>query len=149
MAASLHLVLFKHRRELRILGCEDDGIEQHENLLLHGVNVLHVLDEFCAKLILLIHIRFLLALILFCCSTETVPDFSPNGRERRVRAIELRSPYDYVFLMGFGRGGPCDVVSLCFLRYESRTTKALKLHFSALLSEDGARDVRFERALGT
>jgi hypothetical protein len=117
--------------------------------LLHGVNVLHVLDEFCAKLILLIHIRILLAPYTLCCSTETVPDYSPNGRERRVRAIGLRSQDDYVPLMDFGRGGPCDVVSLCFLRYESRTTKSLKLHFSALLSEDGAQDVRFERALRT
>src|SRR5215210_9529630 len=60
MAAGLHLMLFKHRRELGILGCEYDGIKHQENVLLHGVNVLHVLDELCAKLILLIHLPFLL-----------------------------------------------------------------------------------------
>jgi hypothetical protein len=30
-------------------------------------------------------------------------------------------------------------------RYESQTTKSLELHFSALLGDHGARDVRFER----
>ena len=34
-------------------------------------------------------------------------------------------------------------------RYESQTTKSLELHFCALLSEDGVRDVRFERVLCT
>ena len=34
-------------------------------------------------------------------------------------------------------------------RYESRTTKSPELIFSALVDADGARDVRFERALCT
>jgi len=33
--------------------------------------------------------------------------------------------------------------------YESRTTKSPELIFSALLGNDGARDVRFERVLCT
>ena len=40
-------------------------------------------------------------------------------------------------------------MSLCFLRYESPTTKSLEVHLCVLLSEDGARDVRFERRLRT
>ena len=34
-------------------------------------------------------------------------------------------------------------------RYASRTTKSPELHFSALLGDDGTRNVRFERALCT
>ena len=41
----------------------------------------------------------------------------------------------------------CDLVIVH--RYESRTTKSTELNFSALLSEDGARNMRFERALRT
>jgi hypothetical protein len=44
-----------------------------------------------------------------------------------------------------------ETVSLSVLelvpRYESQTTKSPELHFCALLSEDGVRDVRFERVL--
>jgi hypothetical protein len=35
------------------------------------------------------------------------------------------------------------------MRYESQTTKSPELIFSALLGDDGARDVRLERALRT
>jgi len=42
---------------------------------------------------------------------------------------------------------------LCALRptprYESQTTKSPELIFSALLADDGARNVRFERVLCT
>jgi hypothetical protein len=38
---------------------------------------------------------------------------------------------------------------LFLARYESPTTKFPELIFSALLSDDGARDVRFERVLRT
>ena len=34
-------------------------------------------------------------------------------------------------------------------RYEPRTTKSPELTFSALLNDDGARNVRFERVLCT
>jgi hypothetical protein len=34
-------------------------------------------------------------------------------------------------------------------RYESHTTKSPELNFSALVGDDGARNVRFERALRT
>jgi hypothetical protein len=34
-------------------------------------------------------------------------------------------------------------------RYQLQTTKSPELIFSALLGDDGARDVRFERALRT
>jgi hypothetical protein len=34
-------------------------------------------------------------------------------------------------------------------RYESRTTKSPELIFSALLGDDGARNMRFDRALRT
>ncbi len=33
------------------------------------------------------------------------------------------------------------------MRYESRTTKSTELIFSALVGDDGAREVRFERVL--
>ena len=35
------------------------------------------------------------------------------------------------------------------VRYESRTTKFPELIFGAVVSDDGARDMRFERALCT
>jgi hypothetical protein len=38
---------------------------------------------------------------------------------------------------------------LLVARYESRTTKLPEVYFSALLDNDGARDVRFGRALCT
>jgi hypothetical protein len=44
---------------------------------------------------------------------------------------------------GFG------IMGLLVRRYESRTTKSPELIFSALLGDDGARNVRFERALRT
>jgi hypothetical protein len=40
-------------------------------------------------------------------------------------------------------------MGLLVRRYESRTTKSPELIFSALLGDDGARNVRFERALRT
>jgi len=51
--------------------------------------------------------------------------------------------------VSIGHNGKIAFGLTIFSRYESRTTKSPELIFSALLGDDDARDVRFERALRT